>query len=102
MGFKNTFLTESGIKKDTSEFRARGESSPQSFKFSLSGWSLGDNDVDHIKGGKPSKGVPKVIGELTAQFDFNGVIDKDLPFAAGEKIGVLKVREKDWWFGINQ
>ena len=98
MGLKNMLLTESGIKKDTSEFRARGESSPKSFKFSLSGWSLGDNDVDHIRGGNK---VPKIIGELTAQFDFTGVIDKDLPFKAGEKVGVLKVCEKDWWFGIN-
>ena len=40
-----------------------------------------------------------VIGTLTAEYDFDGQEEKDLSFKAGQKIRVLKIREKDWWVG---
>lgn len=43
-----------------------------------------------------------VIGTLTAEYDFDGEEEKDLCFKAGQKIQVLKVREKDWWIGATE
>lgn len=47
-------------------------------------------------------GVAAVVGTLTAEFDFEGEEEKDLCFKAGQKIAVLKVREKDWWIGATE
>ena len=44
----------------------------------------------------------QVIGTLIAEFDFAGEEEKDLTFKAGQKIKVLKIREKDWWVGSTE
>lgn len=42
------------------------------------------------------------MATLIAEYDFNGEEEKDLSFKAGQKINVLKVRDKDWWLGTTE
>ena len=42
-----------------------------------------------------------MIGTLTAEYSFNGEKSKDLSFRAGDTIKVLRVRDKDWWYGMS-
>lgn len=44
----------------------------------------------------------KIVGTLTAQYDFEGEEERDLCFKAGQTIRVLKIREKDWWVGLTE
>ena len=43
-----------------------------------------------------------ILGTLTAEYDFDGEEEKDLQFKAGQRIQVLKIREKDWWVGSTE
>ena len=43
-----------------------------------------------------------MIGVLTAEYSFKGEKAKDLSFKAGDKISVLKVRDKEWWQGMTE
>mmetsp|Transcript_6628 Transcript_6628/g.7914 ORF Transcript_6628/g.7914 Transcript_6628/m.7914 type:complete len:207 (-) Transcript_6628:93-713(-) len=68
----------------------------------MADWERRDTSARNNREMRRSNSTAGIIGTLTAEYDFEGEEEKDLGFKAGQKIHVLKVREKDWWVGVTE
>lgn len=104
MMMQNTSFGSSNNNKKRKLFTASDgsidKSSTKSFKLSrMSDWSGEHVENLRIRANVNSQ---QVLGVLTAEYSFKGEKAKDLSFKAGDKISVLKVRDKEWWQGMTE